>query len=118
MSGKDFRTCKPTRVKAFEVPHMRISIRQFVLMLAAALAAFGLSGCGTINERITPGVVDAIPQWAGGLPSGVPPRPGTAGYDEYMKEQERKRLEPAPPKDAAANASMPSTGSSGLDPVH
>jgi hypothetical protein len=35
-----------------------------------------------------------------------------------MKEQDRKRLEPAPPKDAAANASMPPTGSSGLDPVH
>jgi hypothetical protein len=34
-----------------------------------------------------------------------------------MKDQERKRLEPAPPKDAAANASMPSTAS-GLDPVH
>jgi hypothetical protein len=104
--------------KAFDVSHMRISNRQFVLILAAALPACGLSGCGTINDRITPGVVDAIPQWAGGLPAGVPPRPGTPEYDEYMREQERKRLEPAPPKDAAANASMPSTGSSALDPVH
>jgi hypothetical protein len=96
---------------------MRISIRQFVLILVAALPACGLGGCGTINDKITPGVVDAIPQWAGGLPAGVPPRPGTPEYDEYMKDQERKRLEPAPPKDAAANASMPSTAS-GLDPVH
>jgi hypothetical protein len=96
---------------------MPISIRQFILLLVAALLACGLSGCGSINEKITPGVVDAIPQWAGGLPPDVPPRPGTAQYDEYMKAQERKRLEPAPPKDAAAGPATTSTAS-GLDPVH
>jgi hypothetical protein len=94
---------------------MPISIRQLVLVLVAALPACGLSGCGTINEKITPTVVDAIPQWAGGLPADAPPRPGTAKYDEYMKEQERKRLEPAPAKAAAAN---PSTASPGLDAIH
>ena len=30
----------------------------------------------------------------GGVPADAPPRPGTAKYDEFMKEQERKRLEP------------------------
>ena len=38
---------------------------------------------------------DYIPQWAGGLPPDAPPRPGTAQYDEYMKERERNRLTPA-----------------------
>ena len=33
--------------------------------------------------------------WAGGLPADAPPRPGTAKYDETMKERERERLEPA-----------------------
>ena len=35
-----------------------------------------------------------IPQWAGGLPADAPPRPGTAKYDEMMKERERERLTP------------------------
>ncbi len=58
---------------------------------------------------------DAIPQWAGGMPADAPPRPGTAKYDEFMKERERKRLEPAAQK---ADAVQPSSSSSGLDAVH
>jgi len=50
------------------------------------------------------------------LPADVPPRRGTPQYDEYMKERERKRLEPA----ANSNAAAPSPTSAGptLDPVH
>jgi hypothetical protein len=81
--------------------------------IALALMACGLGGCGTINEKLTAGVADYVPQWAGGLPPDAPPRPGTAKYDEYQKEQERKRLEPAPPKEATVQPSSP-----GLDPVH
>jgi hypothetical protein len=44
---------------------------------------------------------DAIPQWAGGMPADAPPRPGTAKYDEFMQERERKRLEPAAATDDA-----------------
>jgi hypothetical protein len=50
----------------------------------------------------------------GGLPADAPPRPGTANYDEYMKDQERKRLEPKV-KDDPSN---PTTSSSGLGAVH
>jgi hypothetical protein len=71
--------------------------------MALALVACGLSGCGTINEKLAAGVTDAIPAWAGGLPADAPPRPGTAKYDEFMRERERKRLEPAPAKDDGAN---------------
>ena len=59
------------------------------------------------------GVSDMIPQWAGGLPADAPPRPGTAKYDEFMRERERKRLEPAPAKDDAGNSNA-----SSLEPVH
>jgi len=45
------------------------------------------------------------------LPADAPPRPGTAKYDEFMKERERKRLEPAPAKDDAAKSDT-------LEPVH
>ncbi len=69
------------------------------LLTVWALLASGLGGCGSINERLAAGMGDAIPQWAGGLPRDAPPRPGTAEYEEFMKERERKRVEPAAARD-------------------
>lgn len=92
---------------------MPITLRHLAALFAAALAACSLSACGTINEKIAAGVTDAIPHWAGGLPADAPPRPGSAKYDEYMKEREKKRLEPAPAKDGDAKTNAPS-----LEPVH
>ena len=87
--------------------------RQIAVLFAIALPATGLSGCSSINERLAAGVSDAIPVWAGGMPADAPPRPGTAKYDEFMRERERKRLEPAPAKDDAGNSNA-----SSLEPVH
>jgi hypothetical protein len=75
---------------------MRISSRHVAIVLA--VTSLGLSGCGTINEKLAAGLSDALPAWAGGMPADGPPRPGTAKYDEFMRERERKRLEPAPAK--------------------
>jgi hypothetical protein len=74
---------------------MLIRARHIATIFALSLASGALSGCGTINEKLAGGVSDAIPAWAGGLPADAPPRPGTAKYDEFMKERERKRLMPA-----------------------
>ena len=74
---------------------MPILTRHIVIILALLLAGFALGGCGTINEKLAAGVSDAIPAWAGGLPADAPPRPGTAKYDAFMQERERKRLMPA-----------------------
>ena len=82
---------------------MTTSARHIVTIVAVALAGCGLSGCGTINEKVSAGVSDAIPAWAGGLPADAPPRPGTAKYDEYMRERERKRLMPASERDKETN---------------
>ena len=90
---------------------MPISTRHLVILLAVAPLACGLSACGAINEKLAAGLGDVIPQWAGGLPADAPPRPGTAKYDEFMKERERKRLEPAPAKDDPAKSDP-------LEPVH
>jgi uncharacterized protein YceK len=68
------------------------------IVSALVLTACGLSGCGTINSHLAAGAGDYIPQWAGGLPAGAPPRPGSAKYDEYMQERERNRLLPRPAK--------------------
>ncbi len=63
--------------------------------IAVAALTCSLAGCGTVNEKLSAGVADTLPQWAGGLPAGAPPRPGTAEYDQYMKERERRRQQPA-----------------------
>ena len=90
---------------------MKIRARHIAVIAAFALAGTIVGGCSSINERLGPAVGEAIPQWAGGLPKDVPPRRGTPEYDAYMKEQERKRLEPAPTN---ANAAAPAQ----LEPVH
>ena len=91
-------------------------LRQLRLFLALTCLATAIAGCSSINERIGPTIGDTLPQWAGGLPKDVPPRRGTPEYDAYMKEQERKRLEPAP---ANANASAPANSSgTSLEPLH
>ena len=95
------------------VPPMSVRTRHIITMTALALAAAMLGGCSSINERMGPMVADTLPAWAGGLPKDAPPRKGTPEYDAYMKEQERKRLEPAPTN---ANASAPAPTQ--LDPVH
>src|ERR1700722_20961450 len=102
---------------------MPVSSKHIVAIVALALAGFALGGCSTINEKLSAGMGDYIPQWAGGLPPGVPPRRGTPEYDEYMKERERKRLEPAPATADSAKPVSPSSASStsnasaSLDPV-
>jgi hypothetical protein len=85
-----------------------------LFLIALALAGSGLSGCGTINGYLASGVSDYLPRWAGGLPADAPPRPGTAKYEEFMRERESKRLETAAPKAAETG-----TGAAGtLDAVH
>jgi hypothetical protein len=79
---------------------MSTGSRLFALSLA--LLTCGLGGCGTINANLAAGVSDTLPQWAGGLPPDAPPRPGSAKYEEFMRERERKRLEAPPPKEVGA----------------
>jgi hypothetical protein len=93
---------------------MTVYARHIMTIAAFALAGAILGGCSSINEKIGPTIADTLPAWAGGLPKDAPPRRGSPEYDAYMKEQERKRLEPAP---ANANASAPAASST-LDPVH
>ena len=115
---------------------MTARFRQLAMLFAAALLLGGLSGCGTVNEKMSAGMADFVPAWAGGLPSDAPPRPGTAKYDEFMRERERLRQMPAADRpDAQQQTSQQQPGKqqqpsqqpqnaqarapqSGLDPVH
>jgi hypothetical protein len=95
---------------------MTVSPQKIAMLLASTLLAGALSGCASLNEKASAAMGGYIPQWAGGLPPDVPPRPGTPEYDAYMKERERQRLIPADqrPQQPQANQS----GQSNLDPVH
>src|ERR1700745_3950609 len=55
------------------------------LSTAAALLGFGL------NRASCDGfVADHWPHWAGGLPADAPPRPGTAGYADFIAHGQPK----------------------------
>jgi hypothetical protein len=83
---------------------MPASARHIVMLATAAILGSGLAGCGSINEKIAAGVSDAIRAAIGGMPADAPPRPGTAKYDEFMRERERKRLLPAAERDQEAKS--------------
>lgn len=92
-------------------------LHRIVLVAIALFACSLLGGCASINERAAAAMGDYVPKWAGGLPADAPPRPGTAKYDEWMREREQQRLLPADPRAtsnsaSASSASAPSaTGS-------
>lgn len=95
---------------------MLMRFRPLAIAAAASLMAAGLAGCGTINQSLSAGMGDYIPQWAGGLPADAPPRPGTAKYDEFMKERERRRLMPAAEREKEDQAKQPAASSN--DAIH
>lgn len=98
---------------------MPVRVHHILAILALVLAGFALEGCGSINERIGASVGDVLPHWVGGLPADAPPRRGTPEYEEYMKERERRRLEPASNNaNAAVGASASPASTQPLDPVH
>jgi pantoate kinase len=82
-------------------PSTRAGLNRLAALIASALLACSIVGCSSVNEKLSAGMGDVIPQWAGGLPADAPPRPGTAQYDEYMKERERNRLLPADQRSTA-----------------
>jgi hypothetical protein len=97
---------------------MPIRARHILTIVAILIAGFALSGCASINSKLADGLGEYIPQWAGGLPADAPPRPGTAKYEEFMRERERKRLEPAVTTNDTAKTNDPTKSNASLDPVH
>jgi hypothetical protein len=90
---------------------MLFRARHIPAIVALSLAGIALGSCGTINEKMSTSMGDYIPQWAGGLPADAPPRPGTAKYDEFMRERERKRLMPAAEREKEEKAQRPASAS-------
>ncbi len=96
---------------------MPFRARHISTIIALLLAGAAVSGCAGINEKAAAAMGDDVPQWAGGQPADAPPRPGTAKYDEFMRERERKRLMPAAERDKESRPQQ-QPASSSSDAIH
>jgi hypothetical protein len=72
---------------------------QGVGAVIALCLALGLGACSPFSGY----VADNWPHWAGGEPTGLPPRPGTPGYPEYIAHGQ-----PVQNPQAAAGPAQPS----------
>lgn len=82
------------------------SSRRLAAVTGLFLMSFSLSGCGSISSFVAGGMADLIPAWAGGLPAGAPPRPGTPEYEAYAaKQREHQQGDTAPGPDPATSPS-------------
>jgi hypothetical protein len=52
-------------------------------LIAIIIASTVLGSCSGENV-----VADRTPEWLGGMPKGVPPRPGTPEYEAFRKAQQ------------------------------
>jgi hypothetical protein len=77
-----------------------------VKRLSVALMGLGLGlllgSCGPVAGF----TADHWPHWAGGMPEGIPPRPGAPGYDDYVAHRQAE-TEAAKPAAAGAAANAP-----------
>jgi hypothetical protein len=67
--------------------------------VALLLLGNALASCGTYQANVGK-VVDMIPEWSGGLPKGVPPRPGTPEYEAHRKGIDERGTGGAQPQGA------------------
>jgi hypothetical protein len=63
------------------------------------VASVVLSGCSSMSSGWLVDQLADLPEWAGGMPKGVPPRPGTPEYDDYAKKLQGASVVPASQRD-------------------
>jgi hypothetical protein len=68
-------------------------IMRSVPMIGVVVAGLLVASCSSLSSF----VADTLPPWAGGLPEGTPPRPGSPGYDAYLKSVSGNESPRAPP---------------------
>ncbi|HZQ13828.1 MAG TPA: hypothetical protein VFB31_13560 [Pseudolabrys sp.] len=77
-------------------------LRTFVTLLAVAPL---LGGCGSLLDQLEGplhSLVDKMPEWAGGPPKNLPPRPGDPGYAAYQQQVEGRIITPVAEQGALA----------------
>jgi hypothetical protein len=91
---------------------------RIVLVIGVVLGGVLLASCSSTGGYIG----DTLPEWAGGLPKGTPPRPGSPGYDAYLRELSgdhagvaaQPAAPPNPPPNAPTRESRPPVD----EPIH
>lgn len=75
--------------------HTLISMAKIVPILSRFVALLPLMVLPLASCASSGGVIgEAIPTWAGGMPKHLPPRPGTAEYEEFRKRlEERSKID-------------------------
>jgi hypothetical protein len=82
---------------------------RIVCVIGVILGGVLLASCSSTGAYIG----DNLPEWAGGLPKGTPPRRGEPGYDAYLRELNgnhasaaaQPAVQPTPPPNAPARES-------------
>ena len=86
---------------------------RIVLVIGLVLSSALLASCSSTGAYIG----DNLPEWAGGLPKGTPPRPGSPGYEAYLRSLGGDRTGTVPP--AAQAAPPPREAKEPVDePIH
>lgn len=99
---------KPNAQKSIQLRAAVPPKRKFVALSAIVAVSMALGGCSPFAGF----VADHWPHWAGGMPEGVPPRPGAPGYDQFIAHGQDVTGAPKPadadtkaaPKSAEADA--------------
>jgi hypothetical protein len=81
-------------------------IKRFFAPTALLFIGLAFGSCTPFAGFIS----DRWPTWAGGMPKDVPPRPGAAGYEEFMAHQQGKDAAAAGSPEANANAQTAPSG--------
>jgi hypothetical protein len=71
--------------------------------LAALCVSLGLGACTQFSGT----VADHWPHWAGGESAGIPPRPGSPSYQEYIAHRQAEGTAPPPAATGSAPAVQP-----------
>jgi hypothetical protein len=100
----------------------REAVMRIISMIGIVLGSLLLTSCGSTGRFIG----DTLPAWAGGLPADAPPRRGTPGYQDYMRQVDGDQGQaanappgqaPTPPASAPSD-SPPSARQQNGQPVH
>jgi len=84
-------------------------------VIGVVVTGFLVASCSSVSSF----VADTLPPWAGGLPEGTPPRPGTPGYDAYLKSVSGNGSPRADPAAKPADNPPAAKGNEPVDePIH
>ena len=90
---------------------------RIVLSIGVVLGGLLLASCSSTSAFIA----DTLPEWAGGLPEGTPPRPGTPGYNAYVKaisgDRPASAAEPAAAPQPPPSRPSPAAPRNRRDPI-